>query len=306
MFRCFLVRRIGKTLLIDDFDLSSYLMRAEQKQWQWLRNFLSNVLAKRQKLIVPKKNATRDNLQRLSMLNKFLHYSIAEFDESSKSESDLTTFDTLDTSRDLTCLAEPIRRQNLSSALELTSDDFERQLNRMDSYYTANDNAAGSTYLRNLLWKFEDINMLVGSDMPIFGDASHPAVSLRLSDMARPINVLTGLDYWLDNLMCSVPEVLMCYHLDGIVQKYELLKTEDIPHMTQFNTGAVRNIAQNILTFLKSKATKSGHTYWLFKGKHDDVVKLYDLTSLCDDQDQEFDENSRNPYLMPVAMLLYR
>jgi hypothetical protein len=28
-----------------------------------------------------------------------------------------------------------------------------------------------------------------------------------------------GLDYWLDNLMCQVPEVLMCYHLDGIVQK---------------------------------------------------------------------------------------
>lgn len=55
-------------------------------------------------------------------------------------------------------------------------------------------------------------------------------------DMAKPINVLTGLDYWLDNLMCNwkflllydkhilivlfsfwfvgnVPEVVMCYHL---------------------------------------------------------------------------------------------
>jgi len=33
-----------------------------------------------------------------------------------------------------------------------------------------------------------------------------------------PINVLTGLDYWLDNLMCNVPEVAMCFHIDGIVQ----------------------------------------------------------------------------------------
>ena len=30
--------------------------------------------------------------------------------------------------------------------------------------------------------------------------------------------MLTGLDYWLDNLMCNVPEVVMCFHMDGIVQ----------------------------------------------------------------------------------------
>ena len=32
--------------------------------------------------------------------------------------------------------------------------------------------------------------------------------------------MLTGLDYWLDNLMCNVPEVVMCFHLDGIVQVF--------------------------------------------------------------------------------------
>ena len=41
---------------------------------------------------------------------------------------------------------------------------------------------------------------------------------LVFRDCGNPINVLTGLDYWLDNLMCNVPEVAMCYHLDGIVQ----------------------------------------------------------------------------------------
>ena len=49
--------------------------------------------------------------------------------------------------------------------------------------------------------------------------------------MASPINVLTGLDYWLDNLMSNVPELAMCYHLNGIVQRYELLKTEEIPNL---------------------------------------------------------------------------
>ena len=36
--------------------------------------------------------------------------------------------------------------------------------------------------------------------------------------MQKPITVLTGLDYWLDNLMCNVPELAMCFHLNGIVQ----------------------------------------------------------------------------------------
>ena len=60
--------------------------------------------------------------------------------------------------------------------------------------------------------------MLLGSDLPIFGHEGHPTISLKLRDMDRPITVLTGLDYWLDNLMCNVPELAMCFHINGIVQ----------------------------------------------------------------------------------------
>lgn len=86
--------------------------------------------------------------------------------------------------------------------------------------------------------------------------------------MSKPISVLTGIDYWLDNLMYNVPEVVMCYHLNGIVQKYELVKTEDLPHLndSKFSPKVIRDVAQNILSFLKSNTTKAGHTYWLFKG----------------------------------------
>ena len=61
----------------------------------------------------------------------------------------------------------------------------------------------------------------------------------------------------------------MCYHMDGIVQKYELIKTEDLPSIegSKFSPKIVKNIAQNILSFLKSNAAKEGHTYWLFKGR---------------------------------------
>lgn len=35
-------------------------------------------------------------------------------------------------------------------------------------------------FVRNIMWTFEDIHMLVGSNMPIFGGGRYPAVSLKL------------------------------------------------------------------------------------------------------------------------------
>jgi hypothetical protein len=56
------------------------------------------------------------------------------------------------------------------------------------------------------------------------------------------------------------------------------------------------DIAQNVLSFLRSSCTKEGHTYWLCKTPDDvsqspvvvllllmqDVVRLFDLTVLCE------------------------
>jgi len=86
--------------------------------------------------------------------------------------------------------------------------------------------------------------------------------------MSKPLSMLTGIDYWLDNLMCDIPETELCYHINGIVQKYELVKTEDLPSLngSTFAPRNVCNIMQNILSFLKSNASGVGRTYWLFKG----------------------------------------
>lgn len=64
--------------------------------------------------------------------------------------------------------------------------------------------------------------------------------------------------------MSNVPEVVMCYHLNGIVQRYELIKTEDLPRLddSRFSPKVIQEVAKSILSFLKSNATKSGHTYW--------------------------------------------
>ena len=52
------------------------------------------------------------------------------------------------------------------------------------------------------------------------------------------------------------------------MKSYELIKTEDIPNLenSRFPPRVVKDVAQNILSFLKANATKEGHTYWLFRG----------------------------------------
>ncbi|XP_072095522.1 erythroid differentiation-related factor 1 isoform X2 [Mobula birostris] len=177
----------------------------------------------------------------------------------------------------------------------------------LTTFLNEGENSQGlkNDFVRNILWTFEDIHMLVGSNMPIFGGGKYPAVSLRLRDSNKPINILTGIDYWLDNLMCNVPELVMCFHVNGIVQRYEMIKTEDIPNLdnSSFSTKVVKDIAQNILSFLKANCTKEGHTYWLFKASGSDIVKLYDLTTLCEETTED---KYQNPFTMPVAVLLYK
>lgn len=57
-------------------------------------------------------------------------------------------------------------------------------------------------------WSFKDLRCLLSSDLQIFGDEAHPAVTLKLTNSSdASIQVLTGMDMWLDNLMCNVPEV---------------------------------------------------------------------------------------------------
>jgi hypothetical protein len=48
-------------------------------------------------------------------------------------------------------------------------------------------------------------------------------------DNNKPINVLTGIDYWLDNLICNVPELVMCFHVNGIVQVRHGVKGSKLP-----------------------------------------------------------------------------
>ncbi|XP_077880515.1 erythroid differentiation-related factor 1 isoform X2 [Ictidomys tridecemlineatus] len=282
------VHRIGRTLLLDELDIQELFMRSSQTgDWTWLKEFYQRLIDQKWQ----RKKKSKEHWYQKAILSKFLYYSIngdgaaqpvpsaAEQQESSSS----------DQTHDSEGASWPAPFEMPSSVSEDPS---------------ASSQGLKNDFVRNILWTFEDIHMLVGSNMPIFGGGRYPAVSLRLRDNNKPINVLTGIDYWLDNLICNVPELVMCFHVNGIVQKYEMIKTEEIPNLenSNFSTKVIKDIAQNILSFLKSNCTKEGHTYWLFKASGSDIVKLYDLTTLCEETEDKY----QNPFTMPVAILLYK
>ncbi|XP_067036895.1 erythroid differentiation-related factor 1-like isoform X2 [Acropora muricata] len=313
------VHRVGQTLLLDCLDVPAVISYVSQQtdesiHPQWLYDFYCEKtgIPKDARKLFNKKKKKKDQAKLRHIFSKFLHYSIQDSNSGAQDGS----CESPDGSHSSAFQHPRVSHSNNDSTDTMLGvsgisagniDLFSPIINEVDSqedHFVLPQLEEGSSFQHNVRWEFEDIQMLVGSNLPIFGGGKYPAVSLRLRDCGNPINVLTGLDYWLDNLMCNVPEVAMCYHLDGIVQYYDLCKTDELPNLegSSFSPKVIKDIAQHILSFMKSKCTKEGHTYWLFKATGSDVIKLYDLTSIC----QQTDDKAENIFTTPVAMLFYR
>ena len=302
------IHRIGNTLLLEHFDIDHIALKIHT--WNWFRSmYKNNTPTSSMKKKLPSAQHKR------LMLSKFLYYSVRKgntIDKCEDVESDIS-IEELSSAQQHSTVSSSTHNQTLSKkASECSLVPAETKWKYWTPLETGESQCYDirNTFERTIFWTFEDLQMLLGTNMPIFGGGEYPAVSLRLKDSNKPINVLTGIDYWLDNLICNVPEVVMCFHVNGIVQKYEVIKTEEIPKISapKFSPQVIKDIAQNILSFLKSNCTKEGHTYWLFKGSNDDVVKLYDLTSLCSSQSSKTvpQNDLHNPFTMSVATLLFK
>lgn len=77
------------------------------------------------------------------------------------------------------------------------------------------------------------------------------------------------LDIWLDNVLASVPEAAVCYHLNGVVKGYELIKTDEIPFFKSlasdgssfFHPQVVQKNASSVLQFLLKSCLKDPGKY---------------------------------------------
>ncbi len=77
-----MVHRVGNTLLLDDFDIHTHLLRAAENEWGWLKKFyLEHIFAScHAKQKAPDKRSSRhsrDYLQQQNLISKFLYHSIA-------------------------------------------------------------------------------------------------------------------------------------------------------------------------------------------------------------------------------------
>ncbi|KAG6547427.1 hypothetical protein Mapa_010875 [Marchantia paleacea] len=182
-------------------------------------------------------------------------------------------------------------------------------------------------FLRVLFWQFQNLRMLLGSDLLLFSNEKHAAVSLHLLEIERQVTPLMWLDAWLDNVMASIPELAVCYHRNGVVQGYELLKTDDIflvkglaeDGSAFFHPHVVQQNASTVLRFLQDNCKEDPGTYWLLKNSGEDLMQLFDLSviskpfSSCgekEDKDGATLPSTRGccngHYSLPLAMLLYR
>ncbi|KAJ6798401.1 Uncharacterized protein M6B38_211770 [Iris pallida] len=181
------------------------------------------------------------------------------------------------------------------------------------------------SFLRVLFWQFHNFRMLLGSDLLIFSNEKYVAVSLHLWDVARQVTPLTWLEAWLDNVMASVPEVAICYHDNGVVQGYELLKTDDIfllkgiseDGIPAFHPQVVEQNGLSVLRFLQDNCKQDPGAYWLYKSAGEDVIQLFDLSVMPknhSDDDHDKGCNSlpslmhrgRKDSLFLLGTLLYR
>ena len=151
------VHRIGNSLLLNDFDVPTLLKSNQNnKDLQWLYDLycMANNESKGVEIQPKKKNKELSQLQMIE--SKFMYYSI----EGANNNDDAKT-----TRSDSICEVTESKPASSSSVEETP---------------TISDFPPGSYYLRDVFWTFEDITMLVGSDLPIFGGGKYPAVSLRL------------------------------------------------------------------------------------------------------------------------------
>lgn len=151
------MHRIGNTLLIDDFDINCFLLQQETNQWNWLKSFIcEHILSRLNDNKQPTSRNDANESRRL--LSTFLSYSLSnnQTDSIETISNTLREIESNHQPRDGPLLPEPSEE------------------NVPDPKHTKH------TYNRNVIWTFEDIRMLIGTDMAIFGGTTRPCISLRL------------------------------------------------------------------------------------------------------------------------------
>ncbi|KAK3284544.1 hypothetical protein CYMTET_7815 [Cymbomonas tetramitiformis] len=143
-------------------------------------------------------------------------------------------------------------------------------------------------------WKLKEFTVLVESDLVMFRNRALEPVSLKLASVDDRVTTLTCLSTWLDNIFAGVEDLAICYHREGCVTGYQMLKTEALPKMSQptFAPDRVLDHANHVFSFLQNNCTTDRATYWLLRDPTSDMLRLYDVSEMLEAASQANDHNA--------------
>ena len=199
-----IVHRLGRTILLDEFDVHSHLLRLE-KVIIWDRN--TTVLISRcdsrmvgpgfvisfstmSYVIYPWNLCTRRTKPVMNWSVKIEWWSFSvrgKLRQVSKVMILILSLSTSVNGPQLSPSETNEDRTQSRSSRGFTAAAILEQIreivnakNNAEDETSQNSTFSASPFQRTVDWTFENMRMLIGSDLPIFGDEKHPAVSLRL------------------------------------------------------------------------------------------------------------------------------
>ena len=174
---------------------------------------------------------------------------------------------------------------------------------------------------RVVRWRFDGIEMLLGSDTVVYsreGAAGAERVGVHVRDVGQRVTEVAALDMWLENTISGADDAAICYHKDGHVMGYQLVRTEDLPSFARTpakrlapdgdGATAVATLerAKSILRFVQRHCTDDAATYCLTRKGGDDGEAI-ELWRVDDDKGRESSGPARaTPFARACALLCLR
>ena len=126
-------------------------------------------------------------------------------------------------------------------------------------------------YARVRRYAMDGLELLLGSDTVVYGRAdSSTKIGVHDFEEGTTITEARSLDMWLENTIGGCDQCAICYHRDGAVSGYQLLKTDALPAFCGNDEGtalATMARARSILEFVKRNCTDDAATYCLTRGE---------------------------------------
>ncbi|RNF27190.1 uncharacterized protein Tco025E_00564 [Trypanosoma conorhini] len=141
-----------------------------------------------------------------------------------------------------------------------------------------------SRYSHILSWEIGRMDVLVGIDTPILLDRSDNTESvLKLEDASvvmTPQEIQRdALRCWFDATLANVPQVGIYVHNDGIIQRYEVRKVQELLGIVEGSMAtAAMNFTMNVLQWLVKQCGKDGMTYAVIRNYESGLLEIYEYS----------------------------